>query len=266
VEEGETLDTVETLDQFGVHYINLNELRGPTTISFAGDTAANLIDAATDDGNIFWYAPAVDETNARLTAVYDLTNAAEANLSYAVWYDLEEEYDFAYVSVSTDGGTTWELLRPEHDSSGDYGPAYNGRSADEPAARNGWLKENISLNEYLGQPVHIRFDVFTDSGITGQGFAVDNITLTDYQTATFTDGPEGWQGEGFVLSGGRLPQSWSVLLIEEGTAPTVTTLPLDAHNRGQWTVEIGKGGGVLVIMPQTPFVQTPATYWLNVTQ
>ncbi|HUM70125.1 MAG TPA: hypothetical protein PLK31_14920 [Chloroflexota bacterium] len=46
----------------------------------------------------------------------------------------------------------------------------------------------------------------------------------------------------------------------------MTPLALDALNQGQWVVEIGKGGGVLMIMPQTPFANNEANYWLNVRQ
>ncbi|NJN54756.1 MAG: hypothetical protein HC804_08400 [Anaerolineae bacterium] len=111
--------------------------------------------------------------------------------------------------------------------------------------------------------------MITDSGITGQGVAVDNIIVTGYEVASFTDGPENWHTEGFVLTNGWLPQKWSVLLLEEKvegeSGPRITALPLNALNRGQWQANIGKGGAVLMIMPQTPFAQEEATYWLNVT-
>jgi hypothetical protein len=217
---------------------------------------------------MFWYAPAVDEMNARLTGQYNLSGVNQATLTYSVWYDLEEAYDYAYVSISTDGGQTWRVLTPEHSSNGSYGKGYNGRSLTEEDAQNGWLKESISLNAYVGQSVQLRFDVITDSGITGQGFAIDEIHVTGYDVASFTDGPENWQAEGFILTDGWLPQRWSVLLLEEKveglSGPRITPLALDSLNQGQMPVNIGKGGGVLLIMPQTPFAQEEATYWLNI--
>ncbi|NJN54755.1 MAG: hypothetical protein HC804_08395 [Anaerolineae bacterium] len=42
---------------------------------------------------------------------------------------------------------------PEHSEDGGYGDGYNGRSVTESDAHNGWLKENISLNAYVGQPI-----------------------------------------------------------------------------------------------------------------
>ncbi|MCP4359110.1 MAG: hypothetical protein GY796_13935, partial [Chloroflexi bacterium] len=230
------------------------------------DTATSLIDTPAREDEIFWYAPAVNEMDAYLTAGFDLTAVNQANLGYSVWYDLEDIYDFAYISISTDGGQTWDQLPPRIASVGEYGAGYNGRSADKQDNQNGWLKESISLNDYVGHNVLIRFDVLTDSGITGQGFALDNLSISEYgYEATFQDGPEGWQPAGFVRTGQQLPQKWALLLIEEDSA-TVTPIPLNNLNQAQATFNLGKAGGILTIMPQTPFITQPANYWLIIDQ
>ncbi len=268
-QEEPALERLEEMEQFGVHYIDLNDLRGDTMITFVGDTAVDLLDSPPRSGEQVWYAPGIDDTNAQLTATFDLTGEGidQATLKYAVWYELEEDYDYAYVSVSADGGQTWEILLPTHYTSGEFGPAYNGRSADRNDADNGWLKQSVSLNSYVGQIVQVRFDVVTDSGISERGFALDDIAIPELGYETNVDaGPDGWQADGFVQIGWQIPQKWSVLLIEEGPNPTVTTLALNEHNQGQWTVPIGKGGGVLVIMPQTAFTNETATYWLTIEQ
>lgn len=260
-------EAVNELDQFGVHYVDLNDLRGETTVSFAGDTVVELIDGAPASGEQMWFAPPVDEMNAQLTAVFDLRQVDRATLRYAVWYDLEQNYDYAYVSASVDGGDSWSLLVPEYATVGEFGPAYNGRSADSQDARNGWLKETVSLNTYTGQIVQVRFDVLTDSDIVGRGFAIDDITIPE--AGYFLDVENDlsyWQSDGFVPLGWQIPQQWKVQLIEGGPQPRVTTLPLDALNRGRWTIDVGKGGGLLVITPLTPFVDEAATYWLHVEQ
>ncbi|MCB8938067.1 MAG: immune inhibitor A [Ardenticatenaceae bacterium] len=262
-----SLDRLEEMAQFGVHYIDLSDLRGPTTITFAGDTAVDLIGSPARSGEQFWFAPGVDDMDAQLTATFDLSGVQQATLKYAVWYELEEDYDFAYVSVSADGGQTWEILRPSHYSFGDFGEAYNGRSADRSDAVDGWLKQSLNLNEYVGQTIQVRFELLTDGGITDRGFAIDDISIPELGYESNVDGgPDGWQANGFVQIGWQIPQRWSVLLIEEGPNPAVTPLALNPGNQGQWNLEIGKGGGVLVIMPQTPFTSETATYWLSVQQ
>lgn len=261
------LERLEEMEQFGVHYIDLNDLRGETTITFAGDTAVNLIGAPPRSGEQMWYAPSVDDMDAQLTATFDLSGINQATLKYAVWYELEEDYDYAYLSVSTDNGHSWEILRPTHYSSGEFGSAYNGRSANRSDADDGWLKESVSLNAYVGQQIQVRFEVLTDGGITERGFAIDDIAIPELGYETNVEGgTDGWQADGFLQTGWQIPQKWSILLIEEGPRPVVTEIMLNQYNQLSQTLSIGKGGGVLMIMPQTAFTNETATYWLTVEQ
>ncbi len=254
------------LDQFGTHYVDLN-VRGPITITFAGNTTASLINTLPRSGEQIWFAPGQDETNAQLTANFDLTGLSSATLTFSAWYDLEEEYDYAYVSVSTDGGNSWDLLVPDHTSAGEFGPSYNGRSEFENDHLDGWVKESISLNNYVGQPVLIRFDVLTDSAISGQGFAIDDVAIPELGYLDTAENEATWEAKGFVQIGKLLPQLWAVQFIEpEGPNPNVTRLSLNELNQGQWQLEIGKNGGVLAITPLTPYVNSPANYWLKIEQ
>ncbi|MBE2222591.1 MAG: immune inhibitor A [Anaerolineae bacterium] len=254
-----------TLEQYGTHYIDL-DVRGPLTITFAGNTTAPLINSDPRSGEQIWYAPGQDETNAQLTAAFDLTELNSATLTFAAWYDLEEEYDYAYISISTDEGASWDLLVPDHTSAGEFGPSYNGRSEFENDHVDGWVKETISLNSYVGQPVLVRFDVLTDSAISGQGFALDDLTIPElgFQDNAEEQATE-WEAKGFVQIGKQLPQQWAVQFIEPlGPDPQVTRLMLNELNQGQWQLNVGKKGGVLAITPLTPYVDSPADYWLTI--
>lgn len=255
-------ETETAVEQFSVHYYDMLDLRGPVQIKFAGNTVQKLIDSTPNSGEQMWFAPPIDELNAQLTASFDLSTVSSATLEYAIWYDLEEDYDFAYVSISTDNGATWDILLTEESSAGDYGPAYNGTSD----SKTGWVDQSISLNEYTGNTVLIRFEVLTDSDITNRGVAIDDISIPELNNykSTVEDGTEGWQAQGFVPIGTQLPQQWSVQLIQDGPEPTVETLPLDTYNQAVLDVEIGKGGAVLVIVPTTPFTRESANYWLQV--
>jgi hypothetical protein len=262
------LDTVKTLNQFGTHYINL-DLRGKISISFAGDTIAELINVAPPNGEKVWFVPGVDDADAQLTAEFDLTGLDQATLKFSSWYELEEDYDFAYVAISSDNGDTWELLTPDHGTAGEFGPAFNGHSIEERDTDDGWVKESISLDDYVGRPVQLRFEVLTDYETdhlgTGRGFAVDDISIPElgYETDV-EEGTGGWLASGFVQTGWQLPQQWAILFIEGGPQPRVTQLPLNQLNQGQWTIEVGKGGGALAIVPLTPFIDDMATYWLHI--
>ena len=252
------------LNQFGVHYIDLLDLRGPVQIKFAGDTVQTLTTAPPASGSQMWFAPPVDEMNAQLTASFDLTAVSSATLEYDIWYQLEKDYDYAYVSISTDNGATWDILITENSDAGEFGPAYNGDSSD--LTKTGWTRESISLNEYTGQIVLIRFEVLTDSDITEKGVALDNISIPELNgyLTTVEDGGAGWQVQGFVPVGHEIPQQWSVQLIQDGPEPKIVPIELDEFNQAILDVEIGKGGAVLVIVPTTPFTRENANYWVAI--
>lgn len=255
------LNITKTLNQFGVHYIDL-DFSGAINIQFAGDTVANLIDAPPPQAEQMWLAPPQNDTDAKLMAVVDLTAVSQATLRFNTWYDLEEQWDFAYITISTDEGGTWQILSSVYEEAGEYGPAWNGRSDKQNGHDQGWLEEAISLNNYVGQQVWLRFEVVTDSAVTGRGFALSNIAIPELDNRALE-----WTADGFVQTNWRLPQQWRVLLIQKGgggSIPQVLPLPIDNLNQGQWPVDIGPGGAVLVITPLTPFISHPSTYWLNI--
>lgn len=256
-------ETVRELEQFATHYITVDVDR-PTIVSFAGDTMSPLLPVAPYSGETMWFAPAQENVNAHLTAQFDLSRVTEATLHFRAWYDLEFELDYAYVSVSTDGGQSWTLLSPQNGRAAEYGPALNGHSADAAGAgKGGWTEETISLDGYTGQSVLLRFELLTYYDDGAHGLALDDILIPElgYESDVETDAG-GWEGAGFVRTGQWLPQQWQVQLLRPGAKPEVRALPLDALNRGQWTVEPSTEPGVLAITALTPFVDESASYWL----
>lgn len=249
-------ETVSTIEQYAIDYIDL-DLNGPVTLTFAGDTAVELVDPPSGDG-LIWYAPPANSSRAQLTAAVDLTDLSSATLSFSAWYDLEPDYDFAYLSASTDGGRTWRPLDSEYGLPGAFGPAWGGTSHRQPGNENGWVREAIALDRYAGQEVLLRFDVLSDFDKFGRGFALTDLTIP--QLAEQPD----WQANGFIETGAIVPQMWEVRLVREGRVPEVTPLILDSSNRLQASVDLGPEGGALIIMPLTPFTDAAAEYWLTI--
>jgi immune inhibitor A len=70
---------------------------GNISIQFTGSTAVSLVGNQTHSGNYQWCAVRGDEGDARLTLAFDLTGQESATLHVWTWYDLEREYDYAYV-------------------------------------------------------------------------------------------------------------------------------------------------------------------------
>ncbi|HSH04828.1 MAG TPA: hypothetical protein VLL52_20110, partial [Anaerolineae bacterium] len=258
-------ETLNQLNQFGVHYIDLN-VNGPTTISFVGDTIVDLVPAP-PNGDMVWYVPSYDNLNAQLTATFDLRDLDQATLEFWAWYDLETDYDYAYIAVSNDNGANWELILPDHGVAGEYGPAFNGASQDADDQINGWVPESIPLTRYLGQEILIRFEVVTDSSLSYRSFALDEIAIPELNYLHNTDIDDGrWQANGFVRTTPQLPQLWQLRLLSVGgNQAEVIPLDLDYYNQGLWTFNLATGQDhVIAIMPQTLFRENQATYWLRV--
>ena len=51
-----------------------------------------------------------DEMDTNMVTNVDLTGKTSATLTFDAWYDIEEQWDFAFVQVSTDNGATWKSL------------------------------------------------------------------------------------------------------------------------------------------------------------
>jgi immune inhibitor A len=134
-----------------------------------------------------------DEVDHKMKASVDLTGATTATLDFDAWYNIEENWDFAMVQVSTDGGTTWKSLSSPNTKSslveGGYPdialnlPGYTGSS-------NGWIHETIDLSNYAGQEIQLQFRSMSDWGANLEGFFVDNIKVTTDGNEAFFDGAE----------------------------------------------------------------------------
>lgn len=254
-------ETLNTLAQYGIDYIDLRAT-GLLTVTFAGDTTADLLPLP-PTGQLAWFAPSGTDTAPHLTRRFDLRTVDAATLEFWLWYDLEQDYDYAYVQASQDGGQTWTLLESALMDAGVYGPAYSGRSADVRGARDGWLRDAIPLDAYAGGELLLRFAVLNDGAYVERGFAVDGIAIPEIGYVGDADDAQAaaWQAAGFWVTGARLPQQWALVLVQE---ERVLPIALDAFNRARWVVDTRGAPATLVVMPQTPGPVEGASYWLQI--
>lgn len=267
------LDVNDTLAQFGTHYI---ELRGndKVTIDFAGATTVRMLPMSSSDG-AFWWSNRSDVSNPRLTREFDLSNTQSATLKFRAWYRLERDYDYAYVSVSTDGGTTWQLVKTqtcttENPQNANLGCGWNGPSGTRDAdAEPRWVDEQADLSAFAGKKVLVRFEMVTDAGVNREGLAIDNIEVPEIGFKDDASASGDWNAEGWVRIDNTLPQHWSVQLIvikRDGTRE-LRRMNIDG-GAGQLELDLARAGGirnaVLVISPITQVTTEPASYQLKI--
>ncbi len=117
-----------------------------------------------------------------LTTPIDLTGAETAILQYWAKWEIEDEYDYVQIMASDDNGVSWTPLcgkytnlaspnQPEGEQ------LYDGLQAD-------WVLEEVSLNDYLGETILIKFLFFSDGFVRADGFYFDDLKVINYQSST----------------------------------------------------------------------------------
>lgn len=220
-----------------------------------------------------WWSNRGDDADATLTRAFDLTGLSTATLRAWLWYDLEPDFDYAYVQISSDGGRSWELLANDHTTTSNptgssYGPALNGSSGG--GASPIWTLQAFDLTPYAGSEILLRFEVVYDDSLNRPGLCIDDLTIPELgYTDDFESKDEAWQAEGWVRVTGDVPQQFIVQMITTGKDTSVQRMALDEQNQGSATVS-GLGRDVdralLVISAVTPVTTERATYSYHIKQ
>lgn len=264
---------VGTVRQYGVDYLEVDPQQ-VGRVRFAGDPVARLVPALPRSGQFAWWSNRGDNSDARLTRAFDLAGLERATLEFWMWYDLEPDYDYAYLSVSADGGRSWTLLRgpgatDANPTGNNLGWGYNGLSG-VPAGGKGepiWVPEAVDLTPYVGGEVWVRFEVVTDDAVNHPGLLLDDIRIPELGFADDVEaGDGGWLAEGFVRVGNLVPQRWLLRAVVEGSKEVrVEEIPVSEDGRAEWVPEAlppSVRRVVLVVSAMAPATTEPASYRL----
>jgi bacillopeptidase F (M6 metalloprotease family) len=111
-------------------------------------------------------------------------------LTFSERHLAEEGFDYAYTTISTDGGATYTPLSNDNTVDGPYGPALNGDASD-------FVTQTFDLSAYAGQSVLLGFRYVSDGGVDNGGWYIDDVkvgatvisngsSLTPFKSATQT--------------------------------------------------------------------------------
>ena len=265
-------DATNAVHQYGADYIQIFSEQ-PVTIVFTGTQQTNLLDSMPFSGDYFWTTLPEDSSDMMLTRQFDLSEVEEATASFWTWYDIEENWDYAYVSVSPDGGHTWQLLETEamtydNPQGNSYGPAFTGISGggQQPI----WIQQVADLTPFAGKQILLRFEYITDDAAHTQGWAIDDISIPQLGFHDDVEEDEAmWQAAGFVRHTNVLPQSFIVQAILLGDEEvSVEQLPLDENLRGNWTLLLDADIDevILIVSASTPFTSQRAAYQYQISR
>ncbi len=242
------------------------------SVNFSGATKARLIGAAPHGGKMMWYSGRGDDSDFTLTREFDLTGQSAATLTFWTWFDIEKDWDYAYVESSTDGGKTWKLLKTPtgtdtNPNDNSYGWAYTGKSGGKQQAE--WIEQSVDLKEVAGKKILLRFEVITDDALNLPGMALQDIRIPEINYAYNADsGDGGWLAQGFIRTNNLEPERYGVQLISTGSdgKTQAKRLPLADDQTGHWDVPLSQlKSAVLVLSALARTTTEPAPYQLQVT-
>jgi hypothetical protein len=260
-----------TVHQHATDYIEVQGER-PLTLSLTGSARVGLVDTTAHSGQYVWWSNRGDDSDMTLTQSFDLTGVSQATLSYWAWYDIESDWDYAYVEASTDGGKTWSILETPsgvdtNPNGNSFGWAYTGQSGGGEAPE--WIKEQVDLSDYTGQEVLLRFEYITDDAVNRPGFVLDDVSISEigYFSDFETDGG-GWEGAGFVHHANVLPQRWLLQMVLFGSDITVEQLELGADQSGSWSIPLSPDAdrAVIAVSAFAPVTTERASYSYEITE
>jgi hypothetical protein len=111
----------------------------------------------------------------------DLTGALGAELQFATQWDIETDYDYGQVLISTNNGSTWTPLAGQYTNLGVGSFQPNGQPLYD-GTQTTWVNEKINLSSYVGQNVKFRFLLRSDGSVNRDGWYVDDIKLVVYSS------------------------------------------------------------------------------------
>ena len=259
------------IHQYAADYYHLTS-ESPLALIFTGTLQTPLLPTTPASGDTFWTTLPADSSASHLTRAFDLTavDSPTATLHFRTWYDIELGWDYGYLAVSADGGTSWATLATLATSTANpqgnnLGAGYTGTSGSrEPAA---WVEQAADLTPYLGQAILVRFLYVTDDAQLGAGWALDDFRLPALGWADDTEasgGDDGWTAVGFVRHSNNLPQTFvaQILYLHGDGSLTAENLPLDGENSGRWLLPLSPATpeAIVIFSATTPFTAVPATY------
>jgi len=223
--------TVNTflVNQFGTDYYKL-ECDSASKIRLQVESTLPLLPVSPHSGKYYFWSNRGDESNMRLWHDFDFRVVkSPIEMTFWAWYDLEKDYDYAYITARVNDEDA-DILKTttctnEDPTGANYGCGWNGSS-------NGWILQSVDLSKYAGGQVRISFEYITDSAVNGDGLLIDDIVIesTGFFTGFETD--EGaWQPEGFVRVSEKVPQHFSVSLVEKGRE-SYSVISLDDYQNG----------------------------------
>lgn len=116
-----------------------------------------------------------ENTSIQISENIDLTEAVSASISFYTRFEIETNWDYVQLEISTDNGGSWEpqctnLTTIGNANQAEGEPLYQGILTN-------WTFEEVNLSQYLGQTITARFQLVSDNIERRDGFYFDDLQI-----------------------------------------------------------------------------------------
>jgi hypothetical protein len=173
-------DTYKLVEMTGLTRVDDDAESGSGLWSLDG---FSLNGARVHSGEASYYSGTGDNLSSTMLAADRLDVGPADTLSFWCWYEIETEWDYAYVQASTDGGVTFDNLAGNITTNDN--PNGLNRGEGITGESGGWIKGVFPLDAYSGQEVAVRILYSTDGAWSYEGIYCDDIgPLVTFATST----------------------------------------------------------------------------------
>ena len=160
--------------------------------------------ATPTSGEYAYFSGSGDSLFNQMAGSVDLTSATTATVKFKAWYDIEADWDYAYVYGFS--GENFIGMLPSNVST-NTDPNGQSRGNGITGSSSGWVDVEIDLTPYAGTVVSLYFLYETDGYVAHEGLYVDDLSIiTDAGTVAMAnaDDTESFFGlfDGFTLDKG----------------------------------------------------------------
>ncbi|MEU4577515.1 immune inhibitor A domain-containing protein [Nonomuraea sp. ATR24] len=175
--------------------------------------------------NAWWSG--MDQEWANVSLARDIQVPAGTDVRFWMWnnYEIEADWDFGFVEVSTDGGNTWtqqkvydeagtEITTPDGYPDPNKNLAtFGNKKYGITGNTDGWRHDYVNLTPFAGQTIKLRLAYNTDAAFTPRGWHADDFSITNGGASVWSDdvenGENGWRAFGgtFTNTSG---QGWTI--------------------------------------------------------
>ncbi|MEC7733525.1 MAG: hypothetical protein VX214_00735 [Chloroflexota bacterium] len=262
IDELEMGESTYQVSQYGTRYFETNEK--DIKIMFKGNRVVDRF--KTRCTNMCWWSNKGDSIDSSLMLKIDLTTTKNPMLHFDLWHDIEEGWDYGYISVSSDQGKSWRTLETSGTTTfnpvgASYGYGYSGQSD--------WISHTVPLADFISKEIQIKFQYVTDAAVHLDGMLIENIRLTDTNIDSIDQKVE-FDPAGFVLVDGSIRQNFLFQIIKELASGkhVVDNVPLDELNEAVYSIpkDENLAGITIVISGMSGLTQQPGIFDLVVSK